>query len=80
MDFVKRGVLTLVGEIGRCRNDRYYYYYCYYYYYHYLLEFLFNKKMNFTSYEEVEVLETSSAVLAVEDLVECGGVRQEEGH
>ena len=36
--------------------------------------------MNFTSYEEVEVLETRSAVLAVEALVECGGVRHEEGH
>ena len=27
VDLVKRGVLTLVGEIRRYRNDRYYYYY-----------------------------------------------------
>ena len=27
VDLVKRGVLTLVGEIQHYRNDRYYYYY-----------------------------------------------------
>ena len=27
VDFVKRGVLTLVGEVRRYRNDRYYYHY-----------------------------------------------------
>ena len=31
-DFVKRGVLTLVDEIPRCRNYHYYYYCCCYYY------------------------------------------------
>ena len=28
-DFVKRGVLTLVDEVPRCRNYHYYYYYYY---------------------------------------------------
>ena len=27
VDLVKRSVFTFVGEIRRCRNDRYYYYY-----------------------------------------------------
>ena len=27
VDLVKRGVLTLLGDIRRYRNDRYYYYY-----------------------------------------------------
>jgi len=31
VDLVKHGVLTLVGEIWRYLNDRYY---CYYYYYY----------------------------------------------
>ena len=30
--FVKRGVVTLVDEIPRCRNYHYYYYCCCYYY------------------------------------------------
>ena len=36
VDLVKRDLLTLVSEIQRYRNDRYYYYYyyCYYYYYY----------------------------------------------
>ena len=29
---VKRGVLTLVGEMRRYKHDRYFYYYCQYYY------------------------------------------------
>ena len=33
VDFVKRVVLTHVGEIRLYRNDRYYYY-CYYYFYY----------------------------------------------
>ena len=31
LDLVNHGVLTLVGEIPRFRNDRYYYYYHYHY-------------------------------------------------
>ena len=42
VDLVKRGVVTFVSEIRRCRNDRYYYNYYYYnYYYHYYYNYYY---------------------------------------